>query len=271
MFWEFFFRLLVGSVVAPFAFAFVLMLFMGLMAVAVRGGGPRLSPFAYPVFALAVLAQLYFWGMWAAYCAALALVRASHPDVTHTWLYYVVAFLFVTAPIGYLASKEQASATSAQEGRRIQRGSTLYSTFAILAFLAFVFWPALMTKPYGWFIGFTVPSFTVPIEGRAARGLEDKYFQTLNSWVERRGPIEEVQGTVVATCGELVMLNADPAERARLSTTDREEFHFRVDVCTKMTVNRVYPQPEFENRELVSRICNNAAFATLCRRSGLRQ
>ena len=98
-------------------------------------------------------------------------------------------------------------------------------------------------------------------QGRhVGRGLEDKYFRTLNSWVERRGPIEEVQGTVVATCGKLVMLNAGPAERARLSTTDREEFHFRVDVCTKMTVNRVHPQPEFEKRDLVFRICNNAAF-----------
>jgi hypothetical protein len=266
MFWGFFFRLLVGSVLAPIAFAFMLMPFIGLMAVTVRGGKPKLSPFAYPVFALALLAQLYFWGMWAAYCAALAIVRASHPDVAHTWLYYVVTFLFVAAPIGYLASKEQPSAALAQEGRGIQRGSTLYSTFAILAFLAFVFWPALMTKPYGWFIG-----FTVPMEGRAARALEDKYFQTLDSWVERRGPIEDIQSTVAATCGKLVMLDATPSERVRLSTTDREEFHFRVDVCTKMTVNRVHPQPEFENRELVSQICKNAAFRTLCGRSGLRQ
>lgn len=157
MFWGFFFRLLVGSVLAPFAFAFMLMPFIGIMALTVRRGTSKLSPLAYPAFTVALLAQLYFWGMWAAYCAALAVVRASHPDVTHTWLYYVVAFLFVTAPIGYLASKEQSSVASAQEGRGIQRGSTLYSAFAILAFLAFSFWPALMTTPYGWFIRLTVP------------------------------------------------------------------------------------------------------------------
>jgi hypothetical protein len=267
MFWGFVFRLLVGAVLAPIAFAFMLMPFIGLMALTARGGRSKLSPVAYPVLALALLAQLYFWGMWAAYCAALALVRASHEVVTHTWLYYIVGFLFVTAPIGYLASKEQASAASAAEGGGIQRGSTLYSAFAILAFLAFVVWPPLMTTPYGWFVG-----LTVPIEGRAARGVEDEYFRTLNSWADRGGPIDEVQETVVATCGKLVMLNATPADRVRLSTTDRDEFHFRVDVCTKITVNRVHAQPELQKKELVSAICdqrNVEIFTKLCARSGL--
>jgi hypothetical protein len=266
MFWGFIFRLLVGSFLAPIAFAFMLTPFMGLMALTARGSRPRLSSVAYPVLAISFLAQTYFWGMWAAYCAALTIVRVSHPSVTHTWLYYTVTFLFVTAPIGYLASKEQASAASAEEGCGINRGSTLYSTLAILAFLAFMLWPALMAKPYGWLIG-----LVVPIEGRVAQSVENKYFQTLDSWVERGGPIEDVQDTVAATCGKLVMLNASPTERVQLSTVDREKFHFRVDVCTKMTVNRVYSQPEFANRDLVSRICKDAAFVALCRRSGLRQ
>ncbi|MGH2524665.1 MAG: hypothetical protein ACRDH2_19330 [Anaerolineales bacterium] len=82
MFWGFFFRLLVGSVLAPIAFGFMLMPIIGLMALTVRGSRPKLSPVAYLVFALALLAQLYFWGMWAAYCAALAIVGASNPDVS---------------------------------------------------------------------------------------------------------------------------------------------------------------------------------------------
>jgi hypothetical protein len=35
------------------------------------------------------------------------------------------------------------------------------------------------------------------------------------------------------------------------STVNRADFDFRVDVCSKMTVNRVYKQPEFENPNLV--------------------
>jgi hypothetical protein len=63
---------------------------------------------------------------------------------------------------------------------------------------------------------------------------------------------------VVETCGKLVMLTTDTLEKIALATTQREEFHFRVDVCTKMTVNRVYPQPEFEKKEIIVMICDES-------------
>lgn len=268
MFWGFVLRLLVGAFLAPIVLGFVLMPFLGLLALTVRRGNSKLSPLGYPVLALGALAQFYFWGMWAAYCAFLALVRASHPDVTHAWLYYVVAFLFVTTPVGYLMSKELASAGSYREVRGIQSGSVLYSGFAIVAFVAFSVWPGLVAVPYGWFVGFTVPT-----EGRVANALEEKYFRTLDAWVASGAPIDEVQRAVVQTCGKLVMLNATPSERIRLSTTNREEFHFRVDVCLQMTVNRAYPQPAFEKKEMVAMICDRSGvglFPRLCKRSGLR-
>ena len=80
--------------------------------------------------------------------------------------------------------------------------------------------------------------------------LEEGYFATLDKWVERGGPIVEVQGTVIETCGKLVMATASASERLSLTTTRREDFHFRVDVCAKITVNRVHPQPEFEKKRL---------------------
>lgn len=268
MFWGFVLRLLVGSFLAPILFSFLLVPLLGLLALTVRRGKPKLSLIGYPVLAMLVLAQVYFWGMWAAYCAFLAMVRASNPDVTHRWLYFVVAFLFVTAPVGYLSSQEQVAATSAQEVRGIRQGSKLYSGFAVVAFLAFSLWPSLMLIPYGWFTG-----LTVPIEGRVATQLEEKYFESLNTWVSRGGPVGEVQGVVVQTCGRLVMLNATSWEKIRLLTTGREDFDFRVDVCTKMTANRVYPQPEFQKKEVVSMVCDKPGvglFSKLCTRSGLR-
>jgi hypothetical protein len=69
------------------------------------------------------------------------------------------------------------------------------------------------------------------------------------------------------------MLTVNASEKLSLTTTQREEFHFRVDVCTKMTANRVHPQPEFEKKELVSMICDAskvALFRKLCKHSGLR-
>lgn len=88
--------------------------------------------------------------------------------------------------------------------------------------------------------------FLVALAGATAYGedsaeekLEAKYFATLDSWVNRGGPVSEVQETVVQTCGKLVMLTVGASEKLALTTSQREEFHFRVDVCTKMTVNRV--------------------------------
>lgn len=103
--------------------------------------------------------------------------------------------------------------------------------------------------------------------------LEDEYFRRLDDWVRRGGPVQEIQSTVVETCGKLVMLNASTAEKVKLMTTEREEFDFRVDVCTKMTVNRIHPQPEFENPKIVSSICDESnvlLYKKLCKRSGLR-
>ena len=156
-FWGFVFRLAVGSVAAPIVFSFMVVPLFGLLALTVRRSDSKLTPLAYPVLALLFISQLYLWGMWASYCAGLAVVRASDPEVTHTWLYYLVAFMFVTAPLAYLASKEQAAATSVGEVQKIQRGSILYKGAAIAAFVMFSLWPALMTVPYGWFLEMTVP------------------------------------------------------------------------------------------------------------------
>jgi hypothetical protein len=103
--------------------------------------------------------------------------------------------------------------------------------------------------------------------------LEKKYFDTLDNWVSRGGPKDEIQETVIGTCGKLVMTTVDAVEKAKLTTTEREEFHFRVDVCSKMTVNRVYPQSQLQNPDTVRMICDEGSvevFKKLCKRSGLR-
>lgn len=114
----------------------------------------------------------------------------------------------------------------------------------------------------------------VPVLARAEDKLEAEYYRRLDDWVTRGGPIPEVQDTVVQTCGKLVMWTASVAEKLAFTTTRRDDFDFRVDVCVKMTVNRVHPQPEFEKPHLVKMICDESnvrLFVALCERSGLRQ
>jgi hypothetical protein len=95
--------------------------------------------------------------------------------------------------------------------------------------------------------------------------LFDLYMHRLDAWVSNGGNFKTIQSEVVENCGELI----------QLSTFYRDEFDFRVDVCAKMTVNRVYKQPEFEKPEIVDTICDDKnpyheLFRRLCRRSGLR-
>ncbi len=102
--------------------------------------------------------------------------------------------------------------------------------------------------------------------------LEDKYFSALDGWVERGGRASEYQGLVLETCGKLVMAAANASEAVAFTTTQKEEFDFRVGICAKTTVHRAHHQSEFDDPKLVQLICDDgtALFHKLCKRSGLR-
>jgi hypothetical protein len=103
--------------------------------------------------------------------------------------------------------------------------------------------------------------------------LEDKYFLVLDGWVERGGKVNEYQSVVLETCGKLVMVTANASEVVAFTTTQREEFDFRVDVCAKTTVNRSHHQSEFDDPKIIQAICDDnkvILLEKLCKRSGLR-
>ena len=105
--------------------------------------------------------------------------------------------------------------------------------------------------------------------------LFDLYVGRLDTWVNAGGNVATLQFQVVETCGKLILTQAAWFERIQLLTFYRSELDFRVDVCAKMTVNRVYKQPEFEKPEMVTKICDDPRpyhdlFQRLCRRSFLR-
>jgi len=107
----------------------------------------------------------------------------------------------------------------------------------------------------------------------SAAQLERRYWGELDDWVKGGGTNSEVQTRVVENCGKLVMITVGGSERAALSTTRREDFHFRVDVCVKTTVHRVHPQPEFSDPVVIRTICRDsdvALFRDLCVKANLR-
>lgn len=222
--------------------------------------------------AVGAIYQIYFWGLWSALCVAVTIQFTQKPEVSWYWAYCVSGFMESTSLIAWLSHKERQSSQSDREVRNIEKGTILYSLVAIIAFFVFAFSPSLMIPPYGWALKLIGYSPSRAADSVFAK-VEEKYFQTLDDWVQRGGPFDEVQNTLVVTCGKLVTLEATPEEREGFLTIQKNEFDFRVDVCVKMIANRVYPQPEFQKKELVSSICDKSRielFATLCKRSGLR-
>lgn len=292
MFWGFVARLFVGSFLVPFAFGLLLIPLMWLMSLTMRGGDqPRATPLTYPAMALTGIAQLYFWGLWAAYCAALVVSRTATPGVTHKWLYYLVAFVSLTSPFGYMMHKEQVAATQRQ-AQSIASGTMFYSGAAIVAFAVFVFWPGLIQTPYGWANVILAPLELAETASPAQQALEERYLADLDAWVARGAIFREgekvdeaaVQARVrpaLETCRKLVTLTATPGEKAEFSKTDNsrivqgryDEYDMRVDVCTSMTINRVHAQPNFQKPDLVRMVCDESrvsVYRRLCVRSGLR-
>lgn len=103
--------------------------------------------------------------------------------------------------------------------------------------------------------------------------LEDKYFLVLDGWVDRGGKVNEYQSVVLETCGKLVMVTANASEAVAFTTTQREEFDFRVNVCAKTTVHRSHHQAEFDDPKLIQGVCDDnkvILFGKLCKRGGLR-
>ena len=123
------------------------------------------------------------------------------------------------------------------------------------------------------FLVFGFESSMANAEKTLADKLEDKYFSALDGWVDRGGKVNEFQNIVVQTCRKLVMATANASEVVAFTTTQKEEFDFRVDVCAKTTVNRSHHQSEFDDPKIIQAICDDSKallFGKLCRRSGLR-
>jgi hypothetical protein len=102
--------------------------------------------------------------------------------------------------------------------------------------------------------------------------LQELYLTRLDEWATSSKDVKTVQSQVVENCGKLIMV-ASPTEASAYIESRRQDFDMYVDICTKMTVNRVHPQPEFSNPKIVKMICDDGLQwqKKLCKRSGLKQ
>lgn len=141
--------LLSGGVLALWIFSIGLIACVAPMALFAKSDSPP-KLVTLPFLGIAGIYQIYFWGFWSAFCVAMTIKFTHKPEVTWIWLYRIVGFIWCTSLIAWLAHKEKQRSQSLEEARGIQKGTTLYSLIAIVAFLAFSFFPSLILPPYGW-------------------------------------------------------------------------------------------------------------------------
>lgn len=164
-----------------------------------------------PLLGIAGIYQIYFWGFWSAFCVAMTIKFTHKPEVTWNWLYWIAGFIWCTSLIGWLAHKEKQSSRSLEEAREIQKGTTLYSLIAIVAFLVFAFFPSLMLTPYGWalkaiglneYIGTKNASNVVIAESERSHTLKSGTERalcktTIMSFIKAHGMMSDDKGRVV--------------------------------------------------------------------------
>jgi len=155
MFWTFLITMVVADFVCTIAFSLLLVAIMSPLALLARQERAAVAV-ALVVVILAGVLQIYFWGLWAAFCSAIAVKYSALPGVSYHWVYYVIGFLSCTAPLSYLARQEVAVAENAAEANNTRRGTSVYSAIAIVAFVLFCIWPTLYSWPYSWALRYIV-------------------------------------------------------------------------------------------------------------------
>src|SRR2546426_1114024 len=78
-FWSYLFKLFIGSMLTPIIFSFLMLPLYYLQYLTLKKENAKLTILIYPLLAVSVVGQIYFWGLWAAYCSAITASYASSP------------------------------------------------------------------------------------------------------------------------------------------------------------------------------------------------
>ncbi len=157
-YWKMILYLGVGDFIATLLYSLLVVLTMLLTIGIVKGAG-KLNLgnigtliIAIPKIIVSIFLQVYFWILWASFCAFTVLYFIDSPKVVHNWLYYLTGFIAVAGPMSYLSYKEQETETSGKEKRRISRYAGFYIFISVAAYVLFCFLPKLLDYKFISFI-----------------------------------------------------------------------------------------------------------------------
>lgn len=147
-FWRMIGRFLIANIASIIIFSFYLGGLFLLLTPLILVSKKSESSFSQIIAGLTIIilgiAQIYFWTIWAAYLASNVIFYTDSTLVNHKWIYYVVGFMAVSGPLGWLSNKESQTADSYEDVARIKSGTNYYSIISFAAYLAYCIWPKLL-------------------------------------------------------------------------------------------------------------------------------
>jgi hypothetical protein len=120
--------------------------------------------------------------------------------------------------------------------------------------------------------GLASSSASAQLQAADIEKLQNLYLSRLDTWVASRD-LKTLQAQVVENCGKMMYLKDATLGQATPNAL-KETLDTRIDVCTKITVHRVEPQPEFSNPAVIKIVCGDMpksepVIARLCVKAGV--
>ena len=168
--------------------------------------------------------QIYFWGLWSAYCVAVTYKFTIRPAVTWDWLYFITGFFDASSIIAWLSYKEQ-EGESYQRQTEVQRGTMYYAAVAWIAYIVFAIWPSLITPVYGWATNLlNLTRYIKPMENQF--DLAEKPGDRIVPYSINRDRVKELEGKIYS----LAELIGTPPQEVRRQYFDAIETVSGMDV-----------------------------------------
>jgi hypothetical protein len=106
------------------------------------------------------------------------------------------------------------------------------------------------------FAVFSCVVLTASAEPLQPTELESLYLHQLQNWIDTDRNPATIQDQVILPCSKLTMATATLGEKVQfVAHINMKDYDFRASFCMKATVNTVYPQPEFEKKEIIAKLC----------------
>ena len=157
-YWKMLFFSIIGDIVVTILYSLLVYIILGLtvgiakISELSKSENTGLLLLLIPQFIFSTFVQVYFWILWAAFCAFNVIYFLDSPNVTHNWLYYLTGFLAAGTPMAYLSNKEQEYESSSKAKKKISNYSLVHILISTVGYVVLCISPKLMNIKYISFI-----------------------------------------------------------------------------------------------------------------------